>query len=162
MVYRIAIDLFVGEHTRLKDDIDAVLDCARAASSGTREASVELELAVAALCSKVRRHIEAESRVVHPILAAIFPEAKRSLEEQHVLEAKLVLYLETALTELRTRWETEAARSFEMLLHRFVAALLTHMAEEEALMPLLRELLPFEELLEAAERLGESPDSQPN
>jgi hypothetical protein len=162
VAYRIPIDLFIGEHSRLENEIDAALDCARAASSGACDGSGELELAVAALCSTVRRHIEAETQIVHPLLDPIFPEAKRSLEVQHLLEAKLVLHLETALGDLRSRWEPQTARSFEMLLHRFVAALLTHMEEEEALMPLLRELLPFDELRAAAERLGQFSDAQPS
>ena len=154
MATQVPIDFFVGEHEWLKTKMHAALESARAVATGACDGSGDLEREIAHLCDAVRLHIDAENRVVHPLFDAIFPDARQSLEHQHDLEGQLVLHLEAAVDDLRARWAPEAVRSFQPLLQRFVAALLAHMAEEEALMPMLRELLPLADLRAAAEELG--------
>jgi hemerythrin-like domain-containing protein len=151
---RVTIDLYVAEHASLRRKMDAAIESARVAASGGRDESRDLEREITALCDALRRHIDAENRVIHPLLDAVFPDARQSLEVQHRVVGHLVMGLEAALDDLVARSAPEAAHSFQLLLQRFVAALLPHMAEEEALMPLLRELVPFDELRAAAEELA--------
>jgi hemerythrin-like domain-containing protein len=157
---RVPIDLYVGEHARLKRRMEAALDSVQKVASGASDDPGDLERAIATLCDDVRRHIDGENRVLHPLIDEVFSDARESLDHQHVLEGQLVRHLEAALGDLRARWAPEGARPFQRLLERFVAALHTHMAEEEALMPVLRELVPLEELQAAAEELARFSDSR--
>jgi hemerythrin-like domain-containing protein len=158
LVSKPTLERYEAEHARLKDRLEAAQKAARVAAMGVPDDARALEVEIARLAEAVRWHIESETRIIHPLLEEVFPEARETLENQHQVVAELTGHLEEAFGLVRRT--QDGARSFEILLQRFVAALLPHIAEEEALMPLLRELAgrdALEEALEGLDRPAKTP-----
>jgi hypothetical protein len=150
------IDLYEGSHARLRQRMREA-DLAVSAALDSTDNVVNVDAAarlVSELLVAMRCRSDAESRILHPIIGASLPKIREALDRQHALIAPLIDHVEAVRDAFVVAPSAESARMLAKAVRHFVDAVLPHMEEEEALVPLLTSTLAPEELAEAARALG--------
>ena len=149
------IDLYRSSHARLRQQMrDSALATSAALRAADRAGVRTVERRVTEMLTGLRRRSEAESRILHPLIGKALPTVRESLDRQHTLMARLLDHVESVLDAFVAAPSVESASRLDATVQHFVAAVLPHMEEEEALMPLLASSLAAEDLAAAAHALA--------
>ena len=149
------IDLYGGSHARLRRQMHNAIAAARPVVDASDPAAVgAVATCVTDMLSALRRRANDESRILHPVIGRALPTIRETLDRQHMLIVLLIDRVQAVVDAFVAAPSTERAAQLSTAVRHFVAAVLPHIEEEEALVPLLAGALCPEELAAAARALA--------
>jgi hypothetical protein len=133
-------DFYTVVHKGLRKRLFEVVVLAGTTDPADPEQRATLALAVGDVVRVLREHAEHEETFLHPILAAVLPEAARSLHAEHEEHSRALDEVERAFDLAAAERTATAGHRAYRTLARFTAQFLLHIEEEEEGQPRLWEL----------------------
>lgn len=105
------------------------------------------------LIQALREHGTHEDTLFHPPFAQRHPEDYARLTKEHQAQEPLLAGLEKQLAAFQAGPSPDTLSALYRDVNNFIARYLVHIADEEALMPVLQKTMPHEELMGALRKL---------